>query len=243
LPRSRKLGKEIRVTDRHSFRFRQLREGLSIPQSATGWMFLLCLLSSSIEADQSAAEAEEAQRDERLAQMRQRAEATKLFRPHIDENQPIVTTSESLVRYSDQPRGIVDATLWTLGGKGRPIAFLKVESYDRKEGDSAWLYSLGTLDEDLIRVEFGDGHRWAAKKPGLEWKSLPDGPAPADSERGRLSQMKEIIRRFKVTAEDPSRGREEQRLLARPLHHYSDANAGIMDGAVFGFTTYGTHLS
>ena len=34
---------------------------------------------------------------------------------------------EPIVRYDDQPRYIEDATLWALGGKGRPAGVLKVE--------------------------------------------------------------------------------------------------------------------
>jgi hypothetical protein len=189
------------------------------------------------------ADAEKIQREQLLAQMRKRAEGTQAFRPRVDDKKPIEMVAEPLVRYSDSPREIADATLWAIGGGGRPAAILKVEAYHRKEGKLAWLYSLGSLDDEVIRVEWGDGHRWAAKQPGLDWKQLPAGPAPADTARGRLSQMKELIRRFEIAADEPGRGKEKQRLFPRPLHRYADEKADVVDGAVFGFTTYGTNPS
>ena len=53
--------------------------------------------------------------------------------------------------------------------------------------------------------------------------------------------MKQIVRRFECHEDGgPARGRLQLRLLSQPVYRYSDADAGIQDGAIFAFG-YGTN--
>src|SRR6185437_10576955 len=176
-----------------------------------------------------------------LEEMRKRAEGTKVFAVSAGKEARAELVAEPLVRYSDQPRVMADATMWALGKPGRPAALLKVEAYRRDDGELVWLYSMGATSEGLIRAEWRDGHRWKSKAPGISWQALTPAPAAKASSALRLRQMKELSHRFAVRADDPGRGKEELRLLSQPIYRYADPDLGIIDAAIFGFASYGTN--
>lgn len=211
----------------------------------TGLCALLTASLVSIAAAQAPSDAKQAADDAArarvLAEMRKRAERTKILSLDQQHGQPAALVAEPLVRYSDQPREMADATMWALGAPGRPAAILKVEAYRRQDGALVWLYSLGSTSEGLISAEWGDGHRWKSKAPGIAWRPLTPAPAAKPSPALRLRQMKELSRRFAVHAEDPLRGKEELRPLTQPIHRYADPKNGIVDAAIFGFASYGTN--
>ncbi|HEV7225717.1 MAG TPA: hypothetical protein VGN42_23625, partial [Pirellulales bacterium] len=103
------------------------------------------------------------------------------------------------------------------------------------------LYSMGATSEALISAEWKDGHRWKSKAPGISWHALTPAPAAQASSALRLRQMKELSHRFAIRADDPGRGKEELRLLPQPIHRYADPDQGVIDAAIFGFTSYGTN--
>jgi hypothetical protein len=56
-----------------------------------------------------------------------------------------------------------------------------------------------------------------------------------------LRQIKELVRRINVSLADPDlMFKENLRLLTQPMHRYDNEEAGILDGAIFGFSTNGT---
>jgi hypothetical protein len=175
-----------------------------------------------------------------LAEMRKRAERTKIYKLAAGDETPVELFAEPLMRYSDQPRVIADATMWAFGAPGRPEAILKVEAYRRADGELVWLYSMGSLAEGLIRAEWGDGHRWKSKQPGLSWQPLTPAAPAKETPELRTRQLKALSRRFAVLADDPGRGKEELRLLTQPIYRYADPEADI-DAAIFGFASYGTN--
>ena len=180
------------------------------------------------------------QREEQLAAMRRRAESTTVKPLSKDRKTAAKLVTQPIFRYSDQPRTIMDATLWAWGVKGRPIAVCKIERYRRV--NRRWLYCMASLSTELIESEWPDGHRWSSKKPGLQLFDLPSGPKPAKSDAGRLRQIRSISRRFASTLIDPiAKTRQEMRLLPRPLCRYSNHDSGLVDGAIFGFSTNGTN--
>jgi hypothetical protein len=77
-----------------------------------------------------------------------------------------------LMKYTDVPRSIEMATLWIWQEDGRPVALGKVEAYDRKES-SKWLYCFASASTGLVKGKWPDGHRFQAKKPGVEWVNDP----------------------------------------------------------------------
>jgi hypothetical protein len=84
-------------------------------------------------------------------------------------------------------------------------------------------------------VKFPDESGWRSRTPGYELHDFPGAPAPADEPRQRLRRMKEMSERFSVTLFHPSgKDQEELKRLIQPLWRYSDADEGLVDGALFG---------
>jgi len=180
--------------------------------------------------------------EKRLDGMRRRAEATKVYTLDAGAKTALKPLSGPLFRYSDQPRLILDATVWGWATRGRPLAMEKIEFYRRPKGQRQWFYCMTSLSEGLVEAEWPDGQRWSAKQPGLELRSLPDGPKAAGREFARLLQLKQVARRFSPTISDPPAGwQEEMRLLPRHVCRYSDPDSGVLDGAIFAFATNGTN--
>jgi len=150
-----------------------------------------------------------------------------------------------LMSYSDEPLSIDAATLWawTQPKDGRPIAVCKVEHYDkaRRAVPSAWLYCFVSLSGDLIHADWPDSHAWTARRPGLSFREIPDAPRPGETSAARARQLKELARRFTASFEFGKGTYQELRLLTQPVYSYADAEAGIVEGAVFAAAVNGTN--
>ncbi|NQT13049.1 MAG: hypothetical protein HQ582_09895 [Planctomycetes bacterium] len=178
----------------------------------------------------------------RLDGMRRRAQATKVYRLDDGTKTAVKLLPGPLYRFSDQPRRIPDATLWGWGTEGRPVALHSIQFY-RRPGRPNWFQCLVSFSEGLVEAQWPDGPRWSADKPGLLLRALPDAPAAADKQFGRLLQMKSVARRFSVTIFDNSfdvrNTQEEMRLLSQPICRYSHADSGLQDGAFFALVDNG----
>ena len=180
------------------------------------------------------------QREKRLAEMRRRAEATKVYVLEDGERKAVGILPHPLMRWHDmvhRPR-IVDATVWAWGTSGRPLATETVSLYEKGGGLGCW-YALQSLSDGLIEVEFPDARPWPSKKPGIQWQTLPGAPEPADGKARRMFQLKEMARRFSATTRARTLAREELSFLPRPIHRYSDPQSGLLDGAIFVFSSHG----
>lgn len=203
---------------------------------AATWWFPLPLPAQAVEEENAKKKPQadqEAESAERLAMMRRRAEHTQVFLAEGDRREKLAMRKEPVFRYADQPRGIVDATLWVWGEPGRPVALQKVEFYPPTP--TSWTYCLASLSPDLIAAEWRGGRRWTATKPGVEMHRWDDAPQASASKSGRARQMKDLARRFSVRGSEGTNRQEELRLMTQPIHRYSDAEADLEDGAIFGF--------
>jgi hypothetical protein len=207
------------------------------------------LLSASA-ADEAAEEpapeskSDKQRRESMLLAMRRQLQPVSVAKVVDGKRQmPEELRSEPVFRYSDPPRGFVDATLWCWGATGRPVALQKVEAALTRDKKPFWQFCLTSLDDHPIDVNFGNGHRFVSKKPGLELKNLLPAPMPDDKPAGRLRQMKEQIARFAATIHVDGKEdlKQEMRLLPREVYRYADEGGGLQDGAIFGLTTNGTN--
>jgi hypothetical protein len=147
---------------------------------------------------------------------------------------------DPLMKYTDVPRRIELATLWVWQDEGRPIALGKVEAYGRKEG-TKWLYCFASAATGLVDARWPNGRVFKADKIGVEWAAVK-GPMSQETAAGRLRQMKELFGRFTATARDDLlKTTDELRPLTRPLHEYSSAKHGVLQGILCGFAANGTN--
>jgi hypothetical protein len=150
-----------------------------------------------------------------------------------------------LLRYSDPTRGLteenvlLDATVWRLGRRGRPLGLVTLEIYRSTAEQGILAYEFASFSETRFTIE-REGQAdskpiaWDATGSALAIKRLEGGPSPAKSAPGRLAQMRQLARRFKVH-ETVNDNVIECRLLSQPIDRYDSGADGIDDGALFAF--------
>jgi hypothetical protein len=146
---------------------------------------------------------------------------------------PLVLQTEPLLLYGDPGRGIREGTLWAWGGRGRPASVMKVEFWPG-DGGGHWGLCVSALTPKRVSVDFRDGLHWTSRRPGMELRTLPDAPAPAETSAQRLTQAKDLARRFAARVDTHRRaGTIQLRLLPKPVHRYDGPDAALLDGVLF----------
>jgi hypothetical protein len=178
----------------------------------------------------------------RLERMKARAAATEISVLKNGTSHRAEMQKTPVFRYDDQPRRILDGTLWAWGQSGRPVALCKVEDYISNEGNRLWVQCLTSLSSERISAKWEDGREWTATESGLKLRQLSKGPSPRANSRLRLTQFRQIARRFSATLIDPRHDdRQEMRLLPQPVCRYKDQESHLIDGAIFGLASNGTN--
>ena len=182
-------------------------------------------------------------REAQLAGMRRIAEGVEVA--IIDDGpREVEMIAEPLFRFNDPARDFSDGSIWGFGKKGRPTALLSL-SLHPNNGTLGWLYEINSLTSRPVQATIPGMPNWSTRAAGLEFKSVPDAPAPAAKDAARRRQFREISARFAGfesfrKTPDAKLERYELRLLPRPIYSYSDPDAGLIDGAIF-LMTYGTN--
>jgi hypothetical protein len=175
------------------------------------------------------------QRAAHLQHMREVAASIRLLAKPTRDDSAVPLREEPLLRYTDNTRFNYDSTLWIWAGGGRPTALAAVEYYPRHPEGPRWLFEVASLSTQPIAAQRDPDLHWTAKEPGLKLRPLDDARPIAEKATRRLSQMKEMCRRFTAHESAVVEGRVELRLLSSPLYRYADADAGVTDGAIFAF--------
>ncbi len=173
-------------------------------------------------------------RKRRMDDMRRRAQSTIVFRIDGEKRTRADLVAEPVLRFSSDYFGIIDATFWLYGTKGRPVAAQAIELF-RPPILLGYYYCLESLIDQPIEVRWPGQPEWSSTKPGLQMSLLPDTPRPASSEAARTRQIKAIAHRFACTRIDfngVSRVRAENRIFSQPIYRYRDPDGGIQDGAI-----------
>jgi hypothetical protein len=139
---------------------------------------------------------------------------------------------QPVLRFGDLPRANDKGSVWIWQRAGRPQTIM--ELYRGADGKS-WVHVIHSLSAEAIRGEFGpEGPVWNPPAAAVKWNSFPEAPPASDRPQVRARQIKELAQKF--TAHefwDPNNSRYELRLLVQPVHKYSAAESGLVDGAVF----------
>ena len=166
----------------------------------------------------------------------------------IESNQitsPALTFSpKPLLRYSDPTRGLgtteanilLDASVWRLGATGRPTALVTLEIYRSGTDRGVLSYEFLSLIEPTfhLRRKTVEDVVWDATGSALKMREVPDAPQSADTAAARLTQMRQLARRFSVR--EILEGQPIPcRLLSQPIDRYQSTDKNILDGAIFAF--------
>jgi hypothetical protein len=128
--------------------------------------------------------------------------------------------------------------VWT--SQGRPEVIGCVGSRQTEAGDCLPFRELHLLGQYPVQpVEFGDGKRTWQPRDGIELADAPGAPAPADSERQRLTQMRNLAREFTGWMQQDG-DVTELRLLPQPIFRYKSLEQDVQDGAIFAMVWKGT---
>jgi hypothetical protein len=149
-----------------------------------------------------------------------------------DKREVLELVKQPVLRFGDIPRANDKGSVWIWQRAGRPQAVMELY---RASDSRSWVHVIHSLSGEALDGDFGTlAPHWTPPRPGIEWKSFPDAPAPADRAAARARQIKDLAQKF--TAHefwDPNNSRYELRLLIQPVHKYSDADSGLLDGAIF----------
>lgn len=172
---------------------------------------------------------EDARRQERLQYMKDRVAEFSLVR--ASSPQPLALKEEPVMRFSNPEResGTYDgATFLWLDGT-RPVAAI---SYGIRRPNDAVFREHTSFSATPLMCRKGQAEVWMPMAGGLNAQQFPDAAAPAETATSRLTQMRNLARRFSASC---SRNGEttQLRLLPQPLHRFADEPRGTLDGALF----------
>src|SRR5205823_5616890 len=98
--------------------------------------------------------------------------------------------------------------LWT--DDGRPVAVLSVYQWTNPDGAVHEQHEFCSLAIGPLATRGPGGRNWSPAEAGVTLAPLPGAPAPAASQRKRLSQMRELAGRF--SAKKTTRQKETRAL-------------------------------
>ncbi|MDP1798319.1 MAG: hypothetical protein Q8K78_12585 [Planctomycetaceae bacterium] len=148
-----------------------------------------------------------------------------------------VLVPRPILRWSNPERGEIygNVFLWTLDGRPQAVGSL-YKWYSPFTHMSHEFHSLSTTG---LQGNYDGKSVWKTDRPGITFTDVADGPAFADKPAARLTQMRELARRFSASGTDADGKRTELRLLAQPVYRYEVDPAAtkpeFVDGAVFAF--------
>jgi hypothetical protein len=146
----------------------------------------------------------------------------------------LTLVKEPVLRWGNPARTGEDGAVfvWTLGGRPEIIGSIFTYRFKEKINRKHEFHSLAT---EPLSAEFRGKEVWAPKKAGLTFAPIEGAPAPADSARLRLTQMKALARDFSASLKDAEGESYQLRLLTQPLYRYEPVERGVLDGAIFSF--------
>jgi hypothetical protein len=205
-----------------------------LPWIAAGVALAAACLHAEEGAKQPTAEqakAEELRRAAYVQAMRTMATGLKVVRVTDEGETECKLVAEPVLNWSDSARHpdlLVPGTAWIWHHEGRPVFIGEI--YGRTNSVGTWFLFGCSLSRD--RVRFGDGLPGTTlTKSYYEPQEIADAPAVAEKKSERTFQMRRLADRF--DAHQFWQERFELRLLPKPIYRYENADAGIVDGAVF----------
>jgi hypothetical protein len=145
------------------------------------------------------------------------------------ERIPLKMQQEPVLRWPNPTREVPEGAtfVWTLDGRPEAIGCVW------KHGVLS--HAFHSLSSSKLVAEHDGRTIWHPEKAGIEFRNFAKAPRPADSAVKRLSQMKELARRFTCRLASDERTGEQLRLLPQPLYRYKIERKDLVDGALFAF--------
>jgi hypothetical protein len=139
---------------------------------------------------------------------------------------------EPILRFTNSVSGVVDAGLFVWRDEQQcPVA--AAQFFICPGTEDLWLHEFQSLTVEPLKFDYRGIDAWAPQAAGIQFDSLENVEAPANTTEGRLVQMRQIARRFTVEDDFARAGDDHLRLLSTPITRYKSDK--LLDGAIFAF--------
>ncbi len=141
---------------------------------------------------------------------------------------------DPILRWTQPVRGGDDGAvfLWVTDD-GRPAAVATIFTYRVPDTKRTIQHEVHSFLPTGLDASWRGRPMWKADAPGLSFRPVPDAPEPAGSAAARLRQMQALAREFSGENVHEKAGRNELRLMPRPLYRQPSTDADPKDGALF----------
>ena len=199
----------------------------------------LLLLGAALSEDPPARQ-QDAKKSAWLHELYLREASAYEFYQDPAKRQKLELRREPVMRWSSDADYQGEVYVWSHRGRPGVVGCI----FSAPQGDSARrvMHEFHSLAPQPLVAGARGGTGWLAQEPGITLQPVADAPEPADNEARRLTQMRELARRFSAHMAS-SESKWELRLLPQPIYRYerTDDDSPIVDGAVFAYVwTIGT---
>jgi hypothetical protein len=138
-----------------------------------------------------------------------------------------------ILKWSNPTEGALfgSVMLWTANGRPEAVASIYRWFVDKHEAHAEFK----SLSTHGLKATKDGTAIWDAQPPDVTFHPLAGSAAPQDTANKRLTQMREISRRFDAKLTHPRKGATALRLLTQPVYRYEQPGGDLLDGALFAF--------
>jgi hypothetical protein len=203
---------------------------------------LLILVASSVFAQGQSPTKDQASPDEKTEAARA-AEAAAITQKVAEayrvtasdaRDEALRLEPKSVLQWSNPVAGSFHGSVFIWTSKGRPEVIASI--YKKYVPLPTHLgIEFHSLTEGRAKAE-RDGHdEWLPSRGGVEFKPIPDAPAPADTPAKRLRQLRTLAAEFSATETTRDAVTRRLRMLTQPIYRYESTDTAVLDGALFAF--------
>jgi hypothetical protein len=141
---------------------------------------------------------------------------------------------EPVLRWSNPAVGSIHGGVFIWTRQGRPTAVASIFKWFVPRDEMR--FEVQSLSAEPLVGILGKVEVWRSTRAGIEYKRVPDAPAPAATAPARLAQMRTISGAFATEQTDRDDGSKRQmRLLTQPVVRYASKPQDVIDGGMFAF--------
>jgi hypothetical protein len=150
-----------------------------------------------------------------------------------DSKTDLKLVKEPLLKWSQPVRGGQDGAVYLWLQDGRPAVIGTFFIWPNRDGRWGVSHELHALSRS-IQGAWRERIRWRPEKEPVDWRAVPDAPAPAASKTKQSAEVRKLARRFAATSRNREGQTRELRLLPRPFFEYgAEVKRQWQGGALF----------
>jgi hypothetical protein len=207
--------------------------------NVSAWVVCLCLVASFVGPGwpQQPATTKDQSKNKRAAWLHEvylrEASAYEFYRDD-HKRQKLELRREPVMRWASEGDFNGEVYVWTHQGAATIVGCI----FSGPQGKNARgiYHEFHSLCPNPLYAGERGGSGWLPREPGIKFEPVPDAPNPAEGQVRRLTQMRDLARRY-TSQVHRNNSKWEMRLLPQPIYRYEiqDEKSPVVDGAVFTF--------